>query len=1511
VPETVAVTLPQMGESVTEGTVVEWRKQEGDPVAEGETIADVTTDKVDVEIPSPAAGTLRRIVVPAGGTAEVGAVLAELAVGGGADGAARPEDGNGAAAPVAQAEAPRPAAAQAETPRPAAPRASSAAVEVTLPAMGESVTEGTVARWVKQPGDAVSEGETVVEVTTDKVDVEVPAPAAGRLGEVRAKEGETVAVGAVLATIEAEGAAAPRENGAGPSGGADSGGAPSATAASSAETARSTAEVAPSAAEDGPAAAVDEAPADQGAAPSANGAPPAPAAPAAQPVQADSAAAPERPAVDASPLARRAAAIGGVDLAQVRGSGPGGIVRRGDVTAAAAQPAQPPAAPAAPVPDGAQPLRGPAAALAGAMEQSREIPTATSFRSIAVDVLDARRREINDHIRAAGRPEKVSFTHLIGYAIARAALDVPSMTAHFQRDAEGKPFKVNPGIHLGLAVDTTRKDGSRFLVVPVIRDAARRSFTEFRDEYERLVAKARSSSLTADDLQGSSITLTNPGGIGTVASVPRLMPGNGTIVATGAIEWPPGMASIGEARLRDLGVSKVMTMTSTYDHRVIQGAESGEFLRRVEQLLRGEASFYGEVFRSLGLPAPAAEPPVPKLTEQAAVEVRTGQGASHDLLAAVAAGMSLVKAHRTHGHLGAYLDPLGLQQPVGDPAMEPSTVGLTPALMQAVPADVLRVYVPGGNLAEVLPRLRETYCGTIAYEIEHISSHEQRVWLREHIELGKHRAPLSPERKMQLLQRLTKVDAMERYLRRNFLGHKTFSIEGLDAMVPMLEELLTMVSDDGIDAVILGMAHRGRLAVTAHVVNRPYEAVLVSFEQGDQKRPVGSDASDPTGDVKYHLGATGTYITESGKAVSVRLLPNPSHLEYVDPVVEGWTRAEQTKRHSAELHVDPKAAMPVLIHGDAAFPGQGIVAEVLNLQALQGYSTGGTVHVIANNQVGFTTDPIDARSTRYASDLAKGFDIPVIHVNADDVEACLDAMRLAYDYRRTYHRDVVIDLVGYRRFGHNEADEPSYTQPVMYRAIKDHPPVRELFAQRLIHEGLITQENAAAHAEEAFQRVAAAHQKVKASMAAAPSADPADHSTADARDMEASTGVPADTLVTLNEQLLSVPDGFHLNPKLARQVERRKELVRSGEIDWAAGESLAFASLLLQGHPIRLSGQDTERGTFSQRHLTFHDAETGSVWTPMQHLVGATATFELHNSPLSEGGALGFEYGYSASTPDTLVLWEAQFGDFVNSAQVTVDQFIASGQAKWGQQSRLTLLLPHGYEGAGPEHSSARLERFLQLSANGSIRVVVPSTAAQYFHLLRQQAMAPKPRPMAVMTPKWMLRVHEATSTLEELVKGRFQRVIDDPAAGGRRRKEITTLLLCSGKIYWELVMHPLRKEASSTAIARIELLDPFPIDEVMALIRSYPSLAQIFWVQEEPMNMGAWYHLARRIGKRRPYDIRWDYIGRPRRASPSEGFTGAHQIEQERILTTALRSAEHPYERPAEIVMSPPSSEA
>ena len=1338
-------------------------------------------------------------------------------------------------------------------------------VPLTLPAMGESVAEGTISRWLKSVGDSVAEGESLVEVTTDKVDVEVPSPAAGMLESIVAKEGDTVVVGATLATIAAGANGATAATASPPDAAAGNGSAPAA----------------PEAAEAAPPVAAEQ--------PPARPAPPA----ATPPAPAERAAAPS----NASPLARRAAAIRGVDLARVGGTGPGSMIRRADVAAARPGEAARGPAPAPSAPPGAQTveLRGPAAALVEYMEQSREIPTATSVRTLPVTVLDARRRELNLGLSTAGKGFKVSFTHLIGYAIARAAAEMPEMCAHFARTEQGRPARVEGGVHLGLAVDSRRKDGTRFLVVPVIKDAAARDFAGFRTEYERLIEAARTNTLAADDLRGATLTLTNPGGIGTVASVPRLMPGQGTIVAVGALGYPPEWRGLPDSRLRGLGVAKVMTMTSTYDHRVIQGAQSGEFLGRIEALLAGEEGFYDRVFESLGVGIPAAEIPPAGVGAaapspgSAAAGAAADVSASRQMLGAMQAATSLVKAHRTHGHLGAHLDPLGTP-PVGDPAMEPETYGLTPELMEAIPADLLRVYVPGRTLAEVLPNLRRTYCGSIAYEIEHIASHEQRVWLREHIESGAYRLPFRPDAKRRLLQRLTKVEAMERYFRRTFLGQKTFSVEGVDAMLPMLEYLLSAIADDGIGEVVMGMAHRGRLATIAHVVNRPYEALLAAFERGEQRRAVGTINDAPTGDVKYHVGSVGTYITDTGKGITVRLLSNPSHLEAVDPVVEGWTRAQQTKRNAEVLHVDPTAALPVLIHGDAAFAGQGVVAEVLNLQSLPGYATGGTVHIIANNQIGFTTDAPDGRSTRYASDLAKGFDVPIVHVNGDDIEACINAVRFAYDYRRTYHRDVVIDLIGYRRFGHNETDEPSYTQPLMYKVIKDHPTVREIFLRQLVTEGLITEADGANEFETAYNAVAEAHKRVRSTLAE-PREDSEESTAAETESPRPSTRVAAATLLSLNEQLSTAPADFHVYPKLARQLERRRTSLETGGIDWGTAESLAFASLITEGHPIRLSGQDTERGTFSQRHLVFHDDENGNEWVPMQHLVGAAATFEVYNSPLSEVACLGFEYGYSAADQTTMVLWEAQYGDFVNNAQGIIDQFVSSARAKWGQRSRLVLLLPHGYEGNGPEHSSARLERFLQLAAHGNMRVAYPTSAAQYFHLLRDQALAATARPLVVMTPKSLLRLKESASVLGDLAEGDFRPVIDDPvmSATAKQRKKIRTLLLCTGKIYYELELHPDRRDADDLAIVRLELLNPLPIEEILALIRTYPHLEQIYWVQEEPSNMGAWLHLARPIGLRRPYEIRWDYIGRPRRASPSEGYAGTHHIEQERIISTAL----------------------
>ncbi len=1310
-------------------------------------------------------------------------------------------------------------------------------VPLTLPAMGESVSEGTVARWLKAVGDDVAAGEPIVEVTTDKVDVEVPAPATGRLAEIMANEGDTIAVGATLGTIAAGVAAdTPR---------------PTATAP----------------------------------------VPPAAAAPKPTPKPVTAATAPTvgaEPAVPVAPLARRTAALAGVDLAGVQGSGPGGAISRGDVLH------RPGAVDTTPgVPEGAAttPLRGPAATLVDYMEQSRGIPTATSFRVLPVALLDARRRELNSSLQTSGKALKVSFTHLIGHAIARAAHEMPIMAASFARDSAGKPVRVDNVVHLGLAVDSRRKDGSRFLVVPVIRDAGTLSFAAFHAEYERLIARARTNELVPDELRGASLTLTNPGGIGTVASVPRLMPGQGTILATGAIGLPAEWRATPAATIAQLGVAKVMTMTSTYDHRVIQGAESGDFLARVDALLSGADGFYNAVFASLGLAAPTADPVPPTMTA-ASTAAATPAGAAvvdRSLLAAMQAATSLVKAHRTHGHLGAHLDPLG-SQPVGDPAMEPTTYGLTPEIMKQVPADLLRVYVAGETLLDVLPNLRDRYCGSIAYEIEHISSHEQRVWLREHIESGRFRRELSKADKVTLLRRLTRGDALERYLRRTFIGQKTYSGEGLDAVVPMLEALINMVSADGINELVLGMAHRGRLNVLAHVANQPYETVLSAFEKNHQRRAVGVTVDDPTGDVKYHLGATGTYVTDSGKATSVRLLPNPSHLEAVDGVVEGWVRAEQTRRDGPEAHVDPRAAIPVLLHGDAAFMGQGLVAEVLNMQSLAGYATGGTVHIITNNQIGFTTDPRDDRSTRYASDLAKGFDIPIIHVNADDLDACIHAVSLAYDYRRTYHRDVLIDLIGYRRWGHNETDEPSYTQPVMYQRIKAHPTVREIFARHCVETGLLTQAEADAMESEAQTAISDAHKRVKEVLTQTPDDRPANARNAipDVDEARIDTTVSADRLKALNEQLLSAPEGFHVNPKLLKQWVRRRESLENGGIEWGTAEALAFASLLTEGHAIRLTGQDTQRGTFSQRHVALHDDVDGSVYIPMQHLIGATAPFEVYNSPLSEVGTLSFEYGYSAAAPDVFVLWEAQFGDFVNNAQMVIDQFIASALAKWGQRSRLTLLLPHGYEGQGPEHSSARVERFLQMAAHGNMRVANCSTAAQYFHLMRNQALSPTPRPLVVMTPKSLLRAPAASVELSDLAKGRFQPVIDDPLVA-KNRHDVTTLLLCTGKIYHELAAHPLRERATDLAVVRVELLDPIPMEELLTLVRAYPHLEQIFWVQEEPANMGAWPHMSRPIGQRRPYELRWDYIGRPRRASPSEGYSGSHAVEQERIIVEAL----------------------
>ena len=1400
---TVEVVMPPMGDSVSEGSVLEWHKQEGDEVAEGETLVEISTDKVDAEVPAPAGGTVVKIHAAEGDTVGIGTVLAEIA------------PTNGAApSPVEEDEA------EAE--------AEQAVVDITMPAMGESVSEGTILEWAKQPGDHVDADETIVEISTDKVDAEVPAPGSGTITELLADAGDTVTVGQVIARMR---------------GGA--GGERSET--------------------DGNGAVAATAPPEPTSAPRPAG-------------DTETVRTPE--GIKVTPVAMRVAAAEGVDLGQVRGTGPDGRISKADVLAFKSNGAAPAAATT-----GTQTLlKGASAMLARYMDESRAIPTATSFRTLTVTVLDARRKQLKE----AGH--RVSFTHLIAHAIARAATEqMPVMATHFA-DIDGKPHVVDDAqVNLGIAVDVEKKGGGRTLMVPVIKDAGRLTFPQFLDAFGDLIARARDNKLTADDLQGANLSLTNPGGIGTIASVPRLMGGQGTIVATGSIGYPPGLGAIGAT----IGAEKVMTMTSTYDHRIIQGAESGQFLQVVEAYLQGEHGFYEQVFSDLGVAMPAETPvsaPAAPAERPAAAPAPAAAPGEPDLelLQAVQAAMSLIKAHRTHGHLAARLDPLG-SEPEGDPALDPEPLKLTPEIQRRIPAKILRVGVSGETLADVLPKLRETYCGTISYEIEHIASHRQRVWLREKIETGTFRAPLSADEKKALLRRLTQVDSLERFMHKAYLGQKQFSVEGLDMTVPMLDEIIQLSAAEGAREVVIGMAHRGRLNVLAHNLGRAYETIFREFEGASSIEAVTTIPQGGTGDVKYHHGAQGTYQVGEDDCVLVRLESNPSHLEFVGPVVDGATRAVQTSRQGTHATLDTNAAMPIILHGDAAFPGQGVVAETFNLQALDGYTVGGTIHLIQNNQVGFTTDPDDSRSTRWASDLAKGFDVPIFHVNADDVAACVSAVRLAFAFRQEFGHDVLIDLIGYRRFGHNEADEPAYTQPEMTAKIKAKKPVRDLYAEALVADGTITQEENEALSQEIWDDLSARHRELKEQLAHAGGADqPTGGYELDrSASPEVATAVSEDRLRTLNDELLRVPEGFTVHPKLVKQLERRRAaLGPEGGIDWAQAETLAYASLLTEGTPVRLTGQDVERGTFSQRHLVLHDPKTGQRISPIQSLPGSLAPMELHNSPLSEVACLGFEYGYSMEAPETLVLWEAQFGDFVNAAQVIIDQFIVSALSKWGQTTRLTLLLPHGYEGSGPEHSSGRMERFLQLAAEGNIRVANLTTPAQYFHLLRRQARVAKQRPLVIMTPKSLLRLPQATSRIEHLTDSRFYPVLSEPRID---EEKVRRIVLCTGKLYYDLKGHATRENNEGVAITRVELLYPFPQQQIMDEVRRYPNLREVVWVQEEPRNMGARAHMSPRLLQILPSELEFGYIGRPERASPGEGYPAAHTVEQNRIIRTAL----------------------
>ncbi|MGH9542602.1 MAG: multifunctional oxoglutarate decarboxylase/oxoglutarate dehydrogenase thiamine pyrophosphate-binding subunit/dihydrolipoyllysine-residue succinyltransferase subunit, partial [Terriglobales bacterium] len=1123
----------------------------------------------------------------------------------------------------------------------------------------------------------------------------------------------------------------------------------------------------------------------------------------------------------------------------------------------------------APQPDDrVAPLRGGAARLAGNMQASVAVPTATSQRTIPMRLLEENRRLLNRHLAAQGL--KLSFTPLLGWAIVRALTEFPSLNAAYT-EIEGGPARIERGhVNLGLAVDAIAKSGARTLFVPVVKRAESLDFASFMHECERLIQGARNNQLSPADLQGATISLTNPGTIGTRASVPRLMPGQGAIIAAGAVAYPPGFEAVPEATLEGWGLGKTITLACTYDHRIIQGAESGAFLARVHAELLGEGEFYDRIFRDLGAPfQPArwtsdAKPP-------AATATRRGEDADVRKQAAV---FQLVHAYRVRGHLLANTDPLEFR-PIEHSELNPAYHGLSLwdldrhflTSLSGAPGERMLA------LRDILDILHATYCGTLACEFMHLQALEQRQWLTEHMEPSRNQWPLAPQLRLQILRKLTEAEGFERLLHTRYVGHKRFSLEGAEALMPALEHIANMAAASGMSEILIGMAHRGRLNVLANIISKPMNTIFSKFEDADP------DSVEGSGDVKYHIGSSGTHHGPNGEEIAVSLSPNPSHLEAVDPVLEGSARAQQ------EILGDGgqgRRVLPLLIHGDAAFAGQGIVAETLNLSQLEGYRTGGTVHVVINNRIGFTTAPADARSTLYSTDVARMVQAPIWHVNGDDPEAVVRAIELAFQFRQEFHKDVVVDLVCYRRHGHNEGDDPSLTQPVMYRNIDHHSPVRQIFAEKLAGEGLVSAEQAAAMVAEVRQQ-----------LAASPAENHENHEAALAPP-EVETAVGEAELATVGEALATLPDGFTIHPKLKTFIERRHQAMRErGRIDWSLAEALAFGTLLTEGTPIRLTGQDTGRGTFSQRHSVLYDYQTGVPYVPLANVPGATAPFAVHDSLLSEAAALGFEFGYALRSPRSLVLWEAQFGDFANGAQVIIDQFIAASAAKWALPSGLVLLLPHGYEGQGPEHSSARLERFLQLCAEDNLQIANCTTAAQYFHLLRRQArrQAAAPasrRPLVIFTPKSLLRYPPVFSPFAAFSSGSFQVVLGDEEIGSGAARRV---IFCSGKIYYDLLKRRSENRDQATALVRLEQLYPFPAQEIDAELQRHANAAEFIWAQEEPANMGAWrfmqFWLAPRLGGRE-----LAYVGREPSASAATGSLRRHQREQARILESLFPSA-------------------
>ena len=1108
--------------------------------------------------------------------------------------------------------------------------------------------------------------------------------------------------------------------------------------------------------------------------------------------------------------------------------------------------------------DETRPLRGFASKVVENMEASLEVPTATSVRAVAAKLLIDNRTVINRHL-ARSRGGKISFTHLIGYALVRAVADMPSMNAHFA-ERDGKPVLVQPAdVNLGIAIDLAKDDGSRQLVVPSIKSAQEMDFSGFWAAYEELVRRARAGKLTMDDHTGATLSLTNPGGLGTVHSVPRLMRGQSTIIGVGALEYPAEFAGASPETLARLAVSKTLTLTSTYDHRVIQGAQSGELLRRVDGLLLGEESFYDDVFASLHIPY---EPIrwVPDIS-----------ASSGDEVGKTARVLELIHAYRVRGHLMADTDPLSYLQR-SHPDLDITCHGLTLW-------DLDREFPVGGfngqqvmSLRNVLGVLRDSYCRTTGVEYMHIQSPEQRRWIQAHVEQRAER----PERAQQLhvLEKLNEAEAFETFLQTKFVGQKRFSLEGGESVIPVVDAVIGAAADTGLDEVVVAMPHRGRLNVLVNVVGKSVGQVFQEFEGNlDPAQAHGS------GDVKYHLGAEGTATSRRGSEITVSLTSNPSHLEAVDPVLEGIVRAKQDVLDESGGGGDVLALM---LHGDAAFAGQGVVAETLNMSQLRGYRTGGTVHVVVNNQVGFTTAPAHSRSSTYATDVARTVQAPIFHVNGDDPDACVRVAELAFAYRQEFRRDVVIDMVCYRRRGHSEVDEPSFTQPVMYEAVDAKRPVRKIYTENLVGRGDITQEEAEQALRsfrERLEQVLDETKHAEGRAAPRPSMPESPATT------EVETAISAETLKMVIGTQTEVPDSFTVHPRLKPQLDKRAAVLDGGGADWATGELLAVGSLLMDGHPVRLGGQDSRRGTFGQRHAVVVDRRTGDEHVPLRRLPDA-APFYVYDSALSEFAALGFEYGYSVTRPGALVMWEAQFGDFINGAQTVVDEFVAAGEVKWGQRSGVVLLLPHGYEGQGPDHSSARIERFLTLCAEGNMTVALPTTPANYFHLLRWQAKSDAHRPLVVFTPKGFLRLKAATSPAVAFTSGGFEPVLGDPdlAPDATVRRTV----LCSGKVFYDLQAARVKKGVDDVALLRVEQLYPLPADDLRDAVEAYGA-DDVVWAQEEPANMGAWPRMALHLPETLGDGVRLRRVSRPASASPAVGSSSAHAAEQSRLVDAVL----------------------